>query len=79
MARDGYTWQPNKGDSIRVNAEGTLEDAHTANFVDAILTNKPVSAKLAAGVEACRPVQMALRSYWTGKRVAGSEIAINES
>lgn len=74
LARDGYTWQPNKGSAVRVEAEGTLERAHTANFIDGILLNRPISAKLEFGVDACRPVQMALKAYRTQHEVLLSEL-----
>ena len=44
LARDGYTFQPNKGAPTQVAAEGSLESAHTSNFLDAVLNGKPVSA-----------------------------------
>ena len=69
LARIGYTFTPNKGEPVHVAAEGSLERAHTANFVNAILSGTPVSASLESGIDAIRPVQMALRSYWT-KQVA---------
>ena len=74
LSRDGYTFQPNKGAAIAVQAEGPLELAHTANFVDAILKGTPVSATLASGIDACRPVQMCLRSYWKKEVVSAGQL-----
>ena len=75
LARDGYTWQPNKGTAVRVDAKGSLERAHTRNFLDAVLLNKPVFAPLTTGIDASRPVQMALRAYWENRVVKGAEFA----
>ena len=41
LARDGYTFQPNKGPAVRVEASGPLEQVYAANFVDAIV-QKPL-------------------------------------
>jgi predicted dehydrogenase len=74
LSREGYIFQPNKGPAIKVAAEGPLENAHTTNFLDAILKGTPVSATLASGIDACRPVQMALRSYWRKETVTTSQL-----
>jgi predicted dehydrogenase len=74
LARSGYIYQPNEGKTVRVEAEGPLENAHAANFLDAILKGTAVSAPLASGLDACRPVQMALRSYWHKATVAANEL-----
>ena len=55
LARDGYTFQPNKGPAVRVEASGPLENAHASNFLDALTKGTPVSATLTSGIEACRP------------------------
>jgi predicted dehydrogenase len=68
LARDGYIWQPNKGNAVQVTAKGSLERAHTENFINAVLLGRPVSAPLTSGIQACLPVQMALKAYW-GKRL----------
>jgi len=65
LARTGYTFTPNKGEPLHVAAEGSLERAHAANFVDAIVRGTAVSANLESGINAIRPVQMALNSYWS--------------
>ena len=74
LSRDGYTFQPNKGATIKVAAEGSLENAHTSNFMDAVLKGTPVSAALASGIDACRPVQMALLSYWHKEPVTAPQL-----
>jgi len=74
LARSGYTFTPNKGEPVHVAAEGSLERAHTTNFVNALLNGSPVSAKLDSGIEAIRPVQMALRAYWTKKLVTSADL-----
>jgi predicted dehydrogenase len=74
LARDGYIWQPNKGNAVQVAAKGTLERAHTENFTNAVLTGRPISANLASGIQACLPVQMALKSYWSKRFVTIDEL-----
>jgi predicted dehydrogenase len=73
LARDGYVWQPNKGQAVQVSAAGSLERAHTENFINAILGGQPVSANLLSGIQACLPVQMALKSYWSKRLVTIDE------
>lgn len=67
LTRDGYTYLPKDGNPVSVRAEGNLERAHTANFLNAIVKGALVSANLLAGLDACCPVQLALRAYWTKK------------
>lgn len=74
ISRNGFVFTPNSGQPVTVQAEDRLDQAHTGNFVDAVLDGKPVNAPLNAGVEATLPVQMALRSYWTRKMVTSSEM-----
>lgn len=74
LFREGYLWQPAKGTATQVEAKGTLERAHTANFIDAVLGGKPVSASLQSGIEACLPVQMALKAYWNNRIVKREEL-----
>jgi hypothetical protein len=75
LSREGYVFTPNRGDSSEVDATESLEIAHTRNFVDAILKRTAVNAPLQAGIDASRPVQMALQSYWTHKQVAVADLA----
>lgn len=75
ITRSGFVYTPNKGEPVTVKAQGSLEEAHTANFLDAVTQGKPLNAPLQAGVEATLPVQMALRSYWAHKVVSASELA----
>jgi hypothetical protein len=39
-----------------------------------VTAGKQVSANLASGIDACRPVQMALRSYWQKEIVSAAQI-----
>jgi predicted dehydrogenase len=74
LSREGYTFQANKGPAITVPAEGPLENPHATNFLNAILNGTPVSATLASGIDACRPVQMCLRSYWHKEAVSAAQL-----
>jgi len=74
LTREGYTLTPNDGEPVQVNATQSLERAHTANFIDAIVKGDKVNAPLAAGLEASVPVMMALQSYWSRKLVAREEL-----
>ena len=74
LTREGYTLTPNAGEPVQVNATQSLERAHTANFIDAIVKGDKVNAPLAAGLEASVPVMMALQSYWSRKLVAREEL-----
>ena len=75
LAREGYIFTPNQGEAVTVSATESLERAHTGNFLDAILLGEQVNAPLSAGIDASRPVQLALRSYWTRKIVSHSELS----
>jgi predicted dehydrogenase len=75
LAREGYVFTPNEGASVTVTATESLERAHARNFLDAITTGAPVNAPLQAGIDASRPVQMALRSYWSHKLVTQAEFS----
>jgi predicted dehydrogenase len=75
LSRSGYTFTPNEGTPVHVDASKSLEQEHTANFLDAILLGKPVNAPLQAGIDASLPVQLALRSYWKQKTVSRSELS----
>jgi hypothetical protein len=58
-----------------VVAAEPLEPAHARNFLDAILHGCVVDAPLEAGVDASRPVQMALRAYWSPRTVFSKEFS----
>jgi len=75
LSREGYVFTPNKGEAVTVTATESLEKAHTKNFVDAVLNRSAVNAPLQAGIDASRPVQMALRSYWAHKIILHSELS----
>ena len=75
LSREGYVFMPNSGQPVTVNAREGLEVAHTRNFLDAIVRGSKVNAPLDAGIEASRPVQMALQSYWTGSVVRSADLA----
>ena len=74
LAREGYIFTPNKGEVIKVDPTESLEVAHTRNFLDAIVKGSAVNAPLSAGIEASRPVQMALQSYWTGRQITTQDL-----
>jgi predicted dehydrogenase len=75
LARQGYVFTPNDGSPVTIAATESLERAHTRNFLDAITAGKPLNAPLQAGIDASRPVQMALRSYWSRKLVSQAELS----
>ena len=74
LAREGYIFTPNNGQPVTVNASESLEVAHTRNFLDAIVKGSPLNAPLSAGIDASRPVQMSLQSYWTGKEITSRDL-----
>jgi predicted dehydrogenase len=65
IARDGYTFTPHDGPSIRVDSTESLERAHSKNFLDAITQGARLNAPLQAGIEASVPVLLALQAYWS--------------
>ena len=75
LAREGYVFTPNGGKPIAVDPTESLEVAHTRNFLDAVIKGTKLNAPLSVGIEASRPVQMALQSYWTGKVVGSADLA----
>jgi predicted dehydrogenase len=75
LAREGYVFTPNQGEAVSVTASEGLERAHTRNFLDAICSGARVNAPLQAGIDASRPVQLALRSYWTHKLATLSDLS----
>ena len=75
ITREGYTFTPNSGAPIQVNATQDLERAHTGNFIDAIVKGDKVNAPLADGLAASLPVMMALDSYWSQKICRASELS----
>jgi predicted dehydrogenase len=74
ITREGYTFTPNSGAPIQVTTTQSLERAHTANFIDAIVKGDKVNAPLADGLAASLPVMMALESYWSRKISLASEL-----
>ena len=74
LTREGYTFTPNKGEPIVVTSTQDLEQAHTANFVDAIVSGSRLNAPISAGMDATLPVQMALHSYWQHKLTTPSDL-----
>ena len=73
ITREGYTFTPNHGEPLKVDSTQVLEQAHTKNFIDAIVLGSKINAPLSAGLDATLPVQMALHSYWSHKITAASE------
>jgi predicted dehydrogenase len=75
LTRKGYTLTPNDVAPTQVDSTQSLERAHTANFLDAIVNGDKLNAPLAAGLAASAPVMLALESYWTQKIATPSELA----
>jgi predicted dehydrogenase len=75
LSREGYIFTPNEGAAESVSTTASLERAHARNFIDAIVRAKPVSAPLETGIDASRPVQMALRSYWSRQTVSSADFS----
>jgi predicted dehydrogenase len=67
LTREGYTLTMNGGEPQTVVSAESLERAHTANFIDAIVRGEKPNAPLDDGLAASRPVLMALASYWEQK------------
>jgi predicted dehydrogenase len=74
ITREGYTFTPNDGEPLKVDSTQGLEQAHTKNFIDAIVLGGKVNAPLSAGLDATLPVQMALHSYWSHKVITAAEL-----
>ncbi len=68
LSRDGYTFKPYDGVAERVDASGDLDVAHVSSFLDAVTDGKAPSAPIAIGLEALRPVHLAVAAYWNNKR-----------
>ncbi len=75
ITREGYTFTPNNGEAVQVNATQDLDRAHTGNFIDAIVKGDRINAPLADGLAASLPVMMALDSYWSQKICKASELS----
>jgi predicted dehydrogenase len=69
LTRAEYVFTPNKGEPVVVKAEGNLDIAHAADFLDAVKTGKRPSADIQIGVESCNPVHLARAAYWRKKRM----------
>jgi predicted dehydrogenase len=69
IARDGYVFTPIKGEPQTVQAEGSLDMAHVADFLDAIKAGKKPNADIQTGVDACNPVHLAKAAFWMKKRM----------
>lgn len=74
LTREGYTFTPNQGEPVTVTSTQSLEKAHTANFIDAVVLGAKPNAPLSAGLQATLPVQMALQAYWSHKVVLPNEL-----
>lgn len=75
LARESYTFTPNKGTPVRFDSHESLERAHTKNFLDAVVTGAKLNAPIQAGIDASIPVQMALQSYWSHRLIARNQLA----
>ena len=74
ITREGYAFTPNDGAQLKVDSAQDLEQAHTKNFIDAIVLGNKVNAPLFAGLDATLPVQMALHSYWSHKITTAADL-----
>ena len=70
LTRAEYVFTPLKGEAQVVKAEGNLEVAQAANFLDAVKSGKRPSADMQTGIEACNPVHLAKAAYWKKRRMA---------
>ncbi len=68
ITRGDYRFKPRKGEVVEVRASGSLEAAHTANFVNAVRNVGALNAPVEAGIAACNPVHLALEAYWKKSR-----------
>lgn len=75
LTREGYTLTPNEGRVTQFASTQSLERAHTANFIDAIVKGEKPNAPLAAGLDASIPVMLALQSYWSGSIITPEKLA----
>lgn len=73
--RQGYTYTPRQGTPQEHPASGSLDLAHVRNFLAAIRGTQPLNAPLSVGIDATRPVQMALDAFRTGTRVSATKYA----
>jgi predicted dehydrogenase len=75
LTREGYVYTPSAGDPIVYKSTENLDAAHAKNFLDAVITQTPVSAPLSAGLAATLPVELALHSYWSQKIATPADLA----
>jgi predicted dehydrogenase len=78
LARNGYTFTPRQGAASTVESTENLERAHAASFLNAITDGAKPAAPLESGIQAALPVQLALRSFWSGKRAGAPELISTE-
>ena len=81
ITRADYVYTPQKGAPQTVKAEGSLEAAHTGNFLDALAGKARQTANVNVAFESCLPQLLARAAYWSGHRArwssAKGEIAVN--
>ena len=75
ISRERYVFAPNRGEQQTVKASGSLELAHAANFLDAVVKGAKVNAGIETGIQACNPVHLANRAYWEKRRVSWDEMS----
>jgi hypothetical protein len=49
---------------VEVKAAGSLEIAHTRNFIDAIAAQRAPSTPIETGLDGLRPCFLARQAYW---------------
>ncbi len=75
LTRAGYTLTRNEGAPTVFKSTQNLEEAHTTNFVDAIVSGAALNAPLSAGLAASVPVMLALASYWSRRLSTPADLA----
>jgi predicted dehydrogenase len=64
LARASYIFKPHQGTPVEVKAAGSLEIAHTRNFIDAIAAQRAPSTPIETGLDGLRPCFLARQAYW---------------
>lgn len=68
VTRNGYTFQPERGSRVDVEAKTDVDQDHADNWIAAIDNSTTPSAGLEMGLGACEAIHLARAAYWSGKR-----------
>jgi predicted dehydrogenase len=71
--REGFTYTPRTGEPQVVTATTDLDLEHVVTFLDAVRSGRRPSADIEIGLQAMRPVHLALAAYWKRKRMRFDE------